>query len=154
MDVLLRIAKPEDLLPLLALYRQLNPDDPPIEPALGRALFNDILASPYFELFVAELAGEVVGTCYLNIVPNLSRGLSAYAVLENVVVEQRLRGRGIGQAVVIHALNLAWQRGCNKVMLMTGSRKESTQQFYRKCGFSADEKFAFLARPPTERGSR
>jgi len=147
MDVLVRTAKPEDLLPLLALYRQLNPDDPPVEPALAQAVLHDILASPHFELFVAERAGEVEATCYLNIVPNLSRGLSPYAVLENVVVDQHVRGRGIGQAVVRHALGRAWQRGCYKVMLQTGSRKESTHGFYRKCGFSSGDKFAFVAKP-------
>lgn len=147
MDVLVRTAKPGDLPALLALYRQLNPDDPPLEPAAAQAVFDGILASPHFELFVVELAGDVVGTCYLNIVPNLSRGLSPYAVLENVVVEQRLRGRGIGQVVVRHALGRAWQRGCYKVMLQTGSRKESTHEFYRKCGFSSGEKFAFVAKP-------
>jgi len=147
MDVLVRTAKPEDLLPLLALYRQLNPDDPPVKPTLAQAAFHEILASPHFELFVAELAGDVVGTCYLNTVPNLSRGLSPYAVLENVVVDQRLRGRGIGQAVVGHALDRAWQRGCYKVMLMTGSRRESTHAFYRRCGFSSGDKFAFVAKP-------
>ena len=146
-SVLVRTARPEDLPPLLALYRQLNPGDPPVEAALAQAVFRDILASPHFELFVAELAGEVVGTCYLNVVPNLSRGLSPYAVLENVVVDQRWRGRGIGQAVVRHALGRAWQLGCYKVMLQTGSRRESTHEFYRKCGFSSGDKFAFVAKP-------
>ncbi len=145
--VLVRNATPEDLPLLLALYLQLNPDDPPVDAVLAQAVLHGILASSHFELFVAELAGEVVGTCYLNIVPNLSRGLSPYAVLENVVVEQRARGRGIGQAVVRHALDRAWQRGCYKVMLMTGSRKESTHGFYRSCGFLSGDKFAFVAKP-------
>ena len=145
--VVVRAAKPDDLLPLLTLYQQLNADDPPVEPVLAQAVLHDILASPHFELLVAELAGDLVGTCYLNVVPNLSRGLSPYAVLENVVVEQHLRGRGIGQAIVRHALQRAWQRGCYKVMLLTGSRRESTHGFYRQCGFSSGDKFAFVARP-------
>ena len=147
LTVQVRQARPEDLHAVLALYRQLNPDDPGVEPVLAQAVLHDILASPHFELCVAELAGEVVATCYLNTVPNLSRGLSPYAVLENVVVDQRVRGRGIGQAVVQHAIGRAWQRGCYKVMLQTGSRKDSTHGFYRKCGFSSGEKFAFVARP-------
>lgn len=142
-----RLARPEDLHAVLALYRQLNPDDPPLEAGLGQAVFEGILASPHFELIVAEFGGVVAGTCYLNVVPNLSRNASPYAVLENVVTEQALRGRGIGQAVVSHALGRAWARGCYKVMLQTGSRRESTHRFYRQCGFSADDKFAFVARP-------
>ncbi len=137
--VLVRRARPDDLAALLGLYRQLQPDDIDADPALSQAVFDTILASPHFELIVAELSGAVVATCYLNVIPNLSRQLSPYAVLENVVTEQALRGRGIGQAVVGHALHQAWQRGCYKVMLLTGSRQESTHQFYRQCGFSSGE---------------
>jgi GNAT superfamily N-acetyltransferase len=148
MDVLVRGAKARDLPALLALYRQLNPDDPAGEPASCRAVFDEIIASPHFELVVAESAGAVVATCYLNVIPNLSRGASPYAVLENVVTDQALRGRGIGKTLVGHALRRAWARGCYKVMLQTGSRWESTHGFYRACGFSPDDKFAFVARPP------
>jgi len=154
MGRLVRAATLADLPALLVLYRQLHPDDPAIEPSLCRPVFDEILANPKLELIVAELDGAVVATCYLNIIPNLSRSLSPYGVLENVVTEQRLRGQGLGQAIVKHALTRAWARGCYKVMLQTGSRQESTHAFYRACGFRADEKFAFLARPPAESGTR
>ncbi|MBC7957384.1 MAG: GNAT family N-acetyltransferase [Cytophagales bacterium] len=147
MNVLVRLARPEDLPALLVLYRQLHPDDPDVDLTLSKAVFDGILASPHFELFVAEADGVVAATCYLNVIPNLSRKLAPYAVLENVVTDQALRNQGIGKAIVGHALHLAWQRGCYKVMLLTGSRKESTHQFYRACGFLADEKFAFVAKP-------
>jgi hypothetical protein len=32
-------------------------------------------------------------------------------------------------------------------MLMTGSRNPATHAFYKACGFSADAKTAYLARP-------
>mgnify|MGYP003579492472 CR=1 FL=1 len=146
----LRLPRPDDLQALLGLYAQLNPHDRPATPERSRAVLDEILASSHFELVVAEHAGDVIGTCYLNVVPNLSRGGAPYGVLENVVVTQALRGRGIGQAMVGFALARAWQRGCYKVMLQTGSRRESTHHFYRACRFSAGEKFAFVARPATD----
>lgn len=148
MNLRVRLAQADDLPAVMALYRQLNLDDLEVDPHLSKMAFDAILASPHFELFVAEVAGQVVATCYLNVIPNLSRNLAPYAVLENVVTEQSLREQGIGKALVAHALTNAWQRGCYKVMLQTGSRKQSTHAFYRACGFSADDKFAFVARPP------
>ena len=44
-------------------------------------------------------------------------------------------------------LDVAWEVGCYKAMLMTGSRKPETHAFYEACGFSADVKTAFVARP-------
>lgn len=44
-------------------------------------------------------------------------------------------------------LQAAWEAGCYKAMLMTGSHRPSTHAFYRACGFSPDVKTAYLARP-------
>ena len=78
----------------------------------------------------------------------MTRNVSPYCVIENVVTEQALRNQGYGKAIIKHALEFAWSHGCYKVMLQTGSRRESTHNFYKSCGFSADDKFAFVARPP------
>jgi GNAT superfamily N-acetyltransferase len=107
-----------------------------------------MLRSEGLHVFVAEQDGSLVATCYLNVIPNLTRGAAPYAILENVVTTARLRGTGLGKAVVRHALAFAWGAGCYKVMLQTGSRRPATHAFYRTCGFLDDEKFAFLARPP------
>ena len=98
-------------------------------------------------MFVLELDDAVVATTYLNVIPNLTRAASPYAVIENVVVDERLRRTGLGKQIMGSTLKAAWSAGCYKAMLMTGSRRPSTLAFYRACGFSADAKRAFLARP-------
>ena len=70
-----------------------------------------------------------------------------YAVIENVVVTSDLRHRGIGKALLRYALARAWERGCYKAMLQTGSKSEAKHRFYRSCGFSQTDKVAFVARP-------
>ncbi len=95
-----------------------------------------------------EVERAVVATTYLNLIPNLTRGASPYGVVENVVVvEESLRGKGLGQRVMAGTLAAAWEAGCYKVMLMTGSKRASTHAFYRACGFVADDKTGFVARP-------
>ncbi|MEU5906820.1 hypothetical protein [Micromonospora sp. NPDC047527] len=82
-----RAARPEDFAQVLHLYRQLNPDDPVLEDGSDAAAFQQILASPALHLFVLEVDGIVVATTYLNLIPNLTRSASPYAVIENVVVK-------------------------------------------------------------------
>ena len=142
-----RSAVSDDLVAILGLYSQLNPDDPVVDLDAAQSLIAEIVADERLQLFVGVIEQRVVATCYLNIVPNLSRGLSPYGIIENVVVEYRVRNSGYGQNILAYALASAWQHDCYKVMLQTGSRQASTHQFYRSCGFSGDTKFAFVAKP-------
>ena len=84
---------------------------------------------------------------YLNVIPNLTRGGAPYAIIENVVVDEAHRGQGIGKQIMAATLDVAWDAGCYKAELTTGSQRESTHAFYRACGMSSDSKTAFIARP-------
>ena len=144
----LRHARVDDLDALLALYAQLNPDDGPAPRERFAAILERIVASEDFTVIVATRSDSVVATCYLNVIPNLTRGGASYAVIENVVVDAALRGTGLGRELVRFALAEAWRRGCYKALLQTGSRDPRVRRFYETCGFSASEKTGFVARPP------
>ncbi len=131
----------------MRLYRQLHPDDPPLAQDLEAEAFSQILRSPGLRLFVLVSDGKVVASTYLNVIPNLTRSAAPYAVIENVVVEEALRGTGLGKQIMALTLRAAWDAGCYKVMLLTGSRSPSTHAFYTACGFDPDAKAAYLARP-------
>ena len=147
--ILFREAGPGDLEDILRLYRQLQPADPVLTDGSDAAAFAQILGSPGLHLFVLEADGVVVATTYLNVIPNLTRSASPYAVIENVVVEEAARGRGLGKQIMAATLQAAWDAGCYKAMLQTGSRRPATHAFYQACGFSPDAKTAYLARPLT-----
>ena len=129
------------------LYAQLNPDDAIPDTPSAKSMYEHILESPGLQLFVLELDGDVVGTTYLNTIPNLSRSLAPYALIENVVVEETLRGTGLGKQIMERTVQAAWSAGCYKAALMTGSRNPATHAFYRACGFSPDDKSAYVIRP-------
>gem|GEM_PF-136089 len=143
-----RAAEAADLDVVLGLYRHLHPTDPELDETVATTTFHQILTTPGMTILLLELAGEPVATTYLNVVPNLTRGGAPYAVIENVVVAEQHRGRGLGKAIMAATLSAAWQAGCYKAMLMTGSRRESTHAFYRSCGLTADEKTGYVAHPP------
>lgn len=142
-----REARSDDFPAILRLYRQLHPGDPWLDDGSDAAAFERILSSPGLHLFVLDVDGAVVATTYLNVIPNISRSASPYAVIENVVVEESRRGTGLGKQIMAGTLQAAWSAGCYKAMLMTGSRRPATHNFYRACGFSPDAKTAYVAQP-------
>jgi GNAT superfamily N-acetyltransferase len=142
-----RDARFGDFDDVVRLYRQLHPGDPVLLDGSDATAYETILRRSGLHLFVLEQGGAVVATTYLNIIPNLTRSASPYAVIENVVVDEARRRTGIGREIMAATLQAAWDAGCYKAMLMTGSRTPGTHAFYRACGFSPDEKTAYLARP-------
>jgi GNAT superfamily N-acetyltransferase len=143
----IRDATSADLAAVLGLYRQMHPNDPELDGATIESVFGQIEASPQLRLLVLELDGAVVATTYLNLIPNLTRAAAPYAVVENVVVDESRRRTGLGKQLMAGTLAIAWDAGCYKVMLMTGSTRPATHAFYRACGFDGDAKHAYLARP-------
>jgi len=142
-----REARPGDFEQIMRLYRQLHPEDPVLHDGSDASVFAQIRDSPGLRLFVLEADGAIVATTHLNLIPNLTRSASPYAVIENVVVEETLRKTGLGKQIMAGTLQAAWDAGCYKAMLLTGSRTPATHAFYRACGFSPDAKTAYLARP-------
>jgi GNAT superfamily N-acetyltransferase len=147
MAFLIRSAVQADSEILIGLYAELNRTDPLPDKEDFNHKLQEILCNPSLLLTVAEVQGKVCGTCYLNIVPNLTRGLKPYAVLENVIVLASHRKKGIGRTLISYSLDYAWRHGCYKVMLLTGSKSEATHRLYVAAGFSGTEKMGYVARP-------
>ena len=143
----IRLVKRNEYDQLLGLMRQLNPMDPETS-EIELQVFNEIVNSKHLELIVAEDGGVLLGSCYINVIPNITRAGRPYAVIENVVTDSAHRNRGIGKSLLDHAIKLAWGQNCYKVMLMSGRTDGSVHAFYKKCGFNADEKQAYIQRAP------
>ena len=140
-----------ELEALLSLYRYLHPAETysPDDPELSR-LWSEICADDKLYYFGADIGGQLVSTCTLTIIPNLTRMGRPYGLIENVVTHPDYRKQGLGTQTLHHALNIAWEHNCYKVMLFTGSKREETLLFYDKAGFKRGIKTGFIAYPDTE----
>jgi len=145
--MLIREATEADLEAIRTLNQHLHPDDPALPCSDLRSSWQAMLANPAIHCLVVESSGQLIATCTLIIVPNLTRSARPYALIENVVTHADHRRKGVGTALLKAALDMAWSQGCYKVMLMTSSRKEETLRFYEQAGFARGLKTAFLARP-------
>jgi GNAT superfamily N-acetyltransferase len=141
-----RDARPEDLTALLALYRQLSPEDPPLLEDEARPQLEALLASGMTHLLIAEADGMVAGTCLLVIIPNLTRGGRPFAIIENVVTHAGVRRRGVATALLKTAQERAWSANCYKLMLATGRSEEGVLRFYEQAGFTRGGKTFFEIR--------
>lgn len=88
-------------------------------------------------LFVAydELEGSVVGMVALHILVSTFLG-SKVAMLEDMVVDERCRGQGLGEKLLQHAIHEAKARGLGRITLLTDGDNMRAQRFYSKSGFS------------------
>ena len=100
--------------------------------------------NPDYHFIVAEEDGKIVSTCTCIIVPNLTHGPRSYAFVENVVTDSEYRGRGLATACLDKAKEIAKTENCYRLILMTGSKLESTLNFYRRAGYDDKEKTGFI----------
>lgn len=143
---LIRIAVENDLPALIALYSELNPSDDFSDANKIESTLRIILNSSFFKLFVLESGGKLVSSCYLNIIPNLTRGCRPYAVIENVITLNVYRKQGFGKQVMQYAIDYAKAQDCYKVMLLTGRKAPSVHSFYQSLGFDGSSKTGYQIR--------
>jgi N-acetylglutamate synthase-like GNAT family acetyltransferase len=138
---MIRRATTEDAPAIQGLYREFVAD------AQIRVLPEQIAAlaetSASF-LLVAEAEGIVCATALLNICADVMYGAQPFGVVENVVVTVGMRGRGLGKRLLDHVEQLAIERDCTKLMLLSGSHRPEAHAFFRNCGFAGETKQAFV----------
>lgn len=130
-DITIRDARPEDAEALAALIGQLG--YPTSTKAVAGRL-KQLLASDADRVVVAESGGEVVGLASLHTSLTVEYDEPA-AKLSAIVVDERHRGRGIGEALVAAMEAEARERGCCLIFLTTAERRRDAHAFYRRVGF-------------------
>jgi GNAT superfamily N-acetyltransferase len=101
-----------------------------------RAAFARIAASPNETLYVAELAGAVVGTFQTMITTTLTGRGASNMIIEAVQTRADIRGRGIGAAMIEHAVEEARRQGVRLVQLTSNAARKDAHRFYERLGFA------------------
>lgn len=61
-----------------------------------------------------------------------------------MITDEAYRNHGLASACFSYAKELAMKENCYKMMLLTGSKKESTLRFYEQAGYNSQNKTAFI----------
>ncbi len=141
---MVREAKREDLDGILKLYLCLHETSVPELTEHLTAVWNQILSDKNHHLIVNELDGEILSSCVCVIIPNLTRNVRPYAFVENVVTHSGHRGKGYATQCLDYAKAVAEKQNCYKIMLLTGSKEQTTLDFYTRAGYNCTDKTAFI----------
>ncbi|MCL2774329.1 MAG: GNAT family N-acetyltransferase [Oscillospiraceae bacterium] len=107
-------------------------------------MLQGLINDPDYHILIGEMDGKAVSSVTLIIIRNLTHNLRPYALIENVVTHGDFRNKGYASLLMDRAGEIAQSYGCFKIMLMTGSKKESTLKFYENCGFNRNDKTGFI----------
>ncbi len=141
---MIREANKTDLKELLQLYMFLHETNIPEDSEQLIKTWDSIISDENHHLIVYETDGKIAASCVCVIIPNLTRGVRPYALIENVVTHENYRQKGYATACLNYARQIAEENNCYKMMLLTGSREEQTLNFYRNAGYNSSDKTAFI----------
>ena len=139
-------ATPEVVEAFARLLPQLSSSAAP----LTREALTEIIAAPHNTVLLARdpgAGGRIVGTLTL-VIFRIPTALRAW--IEDVVVDDAVRGRGIGEALTLAAVSLAKTRGVKTVDLTSRQSRSAAHRLYEKSGFHVRDTSVYRFGPKPE----
>ena len=125
-------ATPEVYAALDRLLPQLNPKLtlPPFE------RLEAIVADPSVTLLIARDGARIVGTATVIV---YTTPFWIKARLDEVVVDESARGKGVGAALVAACVDIAREKGAQVAELQSGVLRDAANRLYKRMGFELRE---------------
>ena len=98
-----------------------------------KELNESIFSSDEVDGIVAMEEGNVLGYASIHYIKKITR---KSGIIEDVVVKENQRGKGIGKLLVKNLIEKAKKNNCDKIIL---SSSEKNLKFYEKLGFKKNE---------------
>ncbi|UNK70310.1 GNAT family N-acetyltransferase [Microbacterium sp. H1-D42] len=110
-----------------------------------RSRLESIIEHDATDLIVARDNGRIVGAATLVTFP-LPSGLRGH--VDDVVVDESMRGRGIARALLVRMTELATDRGLRTLDLTSRPSRESALRLYESAGFVRRDTNVLRFTPP------
>ncbi|HXG73615.1 MAG TPA: GNAT family N-acetyltransferase [Candidatus Nitrosotenuis sp.] len=98
----------------------------------AKSILKKLSQNPDHVIFVAVEGDRVVGSTTLLVEQKFIHGGGKVGHIEDVVVDARHQGKGIGEMLIKHVLDYAKRQGCYKTIL---DCDDNVKPFYEKLGF-------------------
>src|SRR6202171_6876966 len=125
-------ATPEVHAALAHLLPQLNPQLP--IPTMER--LQAIISDPAVTLLLARDGQRIVGTATVIV---YTTPFWIKARLDEVVVDESARGKGVGAALVAACVDIAREKGAQVAELQSGVLRDAANRLYKRMGFELRE---------------
>lgn len=139
MDITIRPARPDDIPPMCDLLAELFSIESDFAPdrekqALGLSLLlNDPSGSSH--ALVAVRGEAVIGMATVQILVSTAEG-GPVGLIEDVVVDSRCRGRGVGTLLLEHSIEWSRSRNLKRLQLLADLENMPALVFYAQHGWS------------------
>lgn len=141
---MVREIRENELHELLELYLFLHEESVPEITEYLMNTWKDIISDKNHHIIVKVIGEKIVSSCVCVIIPNLTRNIRPYALIENVVTHREFRKKGYATECLNYAKRIAERENCYKMMLLTGAKNDSTLRFYSNAGYNSTDKTAFI----------
>jgi len=99
-----------------------------------------LLKHPDARLLVAVEGNEILGFISLHFIPQLALP-GDFCRISYFCVNEASRGRGVGAGLEEAAVELARERGCDRIEVHCHARRELAHRFYHRQGYSESSKY-------------
>ena len=128
--------KTEEIPELLELYKELVDFENTVK--TSQEVYNQILKDDNYLLLTAkendEIIGSVLGVC--------CNGLAVFGqpfmVVEDVIVKEEYRGKGVGKKLFNELEKFAEEKNCSYSILVSSGPRKNAHAFYEKLGYVDD----------------
>ncbi|CAM3733145.1 GNAT family N-acetyltransferase [Marinicrinis lubricantis] len=131
---MIREAEARDRDQLYRLYKSLVPNSKRMQ-VLEKQI-ETIRHDPNNLLLVYEEKGIIIGTLTLNICLQALHGMRPYGIIENIVVDEMHRSRGVGSELLQYVEEYCRSLNCRKIMLLSHSSRIEAHRFFEREGFN------------------
>ena len=135
-----------DLDTLMDLYIQLSPVNEGLSAQKRDEIWEQIQNDDKITYLGAYENDQLIATCFLTIIPNFTNQGRPIGYIENVVTDEKWRGKGVGTKLLNAAVEMAKSQNCYKVFLESGITRTGAHEFYKSLGFDDTHKKAFNIR--------
>ena len=103
----------------------------------GRAALEEIVSSEACTLVAARDGAGIIAGVLALVVFRTPTGVHAW--IEDVVVDEKARGQGMGEALTRAGIDIAREKGAKGVELTSRPARESANRLYQRMGFKRRE---------------
>lgn len=147
----IRWALRKDIVSLVALLEELFSieEDFTFDAERQRRGLELMLESPLSCVMVAEAGNSVVGMCTGQLTISTAEG-SASLLVEDVVVNEEWRGKGIGRQLLDRLAQWAAEQGANRMQLLADRTNKAGLDFYARSGWQQTQLICLRKRQKTK----
>ncbi len=95
-------------------------------------------------VIVIELDLKIVALVQITLCPDIMFNLQPFALIENIIVDENIRGQGIGKLLMKAIDEKCLQHDCSKIMFLSAKHRTTSHAFFEANGYTADKKKGFI----------